>query len=153
MKNSRRGAVIAEGRRGEGLRVWGYRGGGINTALESISYGDNAIVDGPFGSNLKTSDYIDDPENGVPVLTTKNLTGDYSKNSVRYITKTKFEELKRSQVKGGDILVAKIGSIGKTGIYPLSRPTAIIPANLLKFTVNPDIVFRYVYYFLNFSDF
>ena len=127
--------------------------GWVNTTLESISYGDNSIVDGPFGSNLKTSDYIDDSDNGVPVLTTKNLAGDYSRTSVRYISQAKFEELKRSQVKGGDILVAKIGSIGKTGIYPLSRPTAIIPANLLKFTVNPDIVLRYVYYFLNFSEF
>jgi hypothetical protein len=67
----------------------------------------NAIVDGPFGSNLKLSDYIDPP--GVPVLTTGNLRGDYSPDSVRYISKLKFEELRRSEVRGGDILVAKIG--------------------------------------------
>jgi type I restriction enzyme S subunit len=33
----------------------------------------NAIVDGPFGSNLKLDDYVDD---GVPVLQGKNITGD-----------------------------------------------------------------------------
>ena len=32
-----------------------------------------SIVDGPFGSNLKTSDYV---EEGVPVLQGKNITND-----------------------------------------------------------------------------
>ncbi len=121
--------------------------------LEDISTGKDGIVDGPFGSNLKTSDYIDDKINGVPVLTTKNLQGDYSENSVRYISKEKFETLKRSQVNPGDILVAKIGSIGKTGIYPKDARTAIIPANLLKFTLCDNIKFNYVYNYLNYEGF
>ncbi|MBY0474814.1 MAG: restriction endonuclease subunit S [Nitrosomonas sp.] len=117
--------------------------------LEDIGYGENAIVDGPFGSNLKVSDYVDDSINGVPVLTTKNLEGDYSKDRVRYISQNKFEELKRSQVLPGDILVAKIGSIGKTGIYPTGMKTAIIPANLLKFTLTNSVEFKYVFFYLN----
>jgi type I restriction enzyme, S subunit len=117
--------------------------------FEDISEGKNAIVDGPFGSNLKTSDYINDKVNGVPVLTTKNLEGDYSDDKVRFISKEKFEELRRSQVNPGDILVAKIGSIGKTGIYPKNAKTAIIPANLLKFTVSKKVNFNFVFYYLN----
>lgn len=108
----------------------------------------NGIVDGPFGSNLKKSDYIDDSENGIPVLTTKNLHGDYSKDSVRYISKEKYETLKRSTVYPGDILVAKIGSIGTCGIYPLSCKNALIPANLLKITVLPTVDRKYVYYYI-----
>jgi type I restriction enzyme S subunit len=118
--------------------------------FSDVSEGENAIVDGPFGSNLKTSDYIDDALNGVPVLTTKNLEGDYSDKKVRFISKAKFEDLKRSQVKPGDILVAKIGSIGKTGIYPKNARVAIIPANLLKFTVSKEVEFNYIYFYLNF---
>lgn len=123
------------------------------TQLDFLGKGNNAIVDGPFGSNLKTSDYINDSINGVPVLTTKNLEGDYSKKSVRFISQKKYEELKRSQVNGGDILVAKIGSIGKTGIYPKNAKTAIIPANLLKFTVTDRVNFKFVYNYLNYSGF
>lgn len=108
----------------------------------------NGIVDGPFGSNLKKSDYIDDSENGIPVLTTKNLHGDYSKDSVRYISKKKYEVIKRSTVYPGDILVAKIGSIGTCGIYPLSCKNALIPANLLKITVLPTVDRKYVYYYI-----
>lgn len=126
----------------------------VHCDLGDLGFGKNAIVDGPFGSNLKTSDYIDNVNNnGVPVLTTKNLYGDYSDKSVRYILKEKYNELKRSEVKPGDILVAKIGSVGKTGIYPQDRPIAIIPANLLKFTVNPIVVFNYVYNYLNYEGF
>jgi type I restriction enzyme S subunit len=112
----------------------------------------NAIVDGPFGSNLKVEDYIED-RSGIPVLTTKNLNGDYSPESVRYISQTKFEELKRSEVKGGDIIVAKIGSCGKTGIYPQNMRSAIIPANLLKMTVDASTDRDYVFYYLNSATF
>ena len=82
-------------------------------------------------------------------MTTKNLEGDYSEKKVRFISKTKFEELKRSQVIPGDILVAKIGSIGKTGIYPKGARIAIIPANLLKFTVAKTVNFKFVFHYLN----
>ncbi|MBU2055066.1 MAG: restriction endonuclease subunit S [Proteobacteria bacterium] len=114
----------------------------------------NSIVDGPFGSNLKLNDYIDPP--GVPVLTTANLRGDYGPSSVRYISQSKFNQLKRSEVRGGDILVAKIGSCGLTGIYPEDMPSAIIPANLLKITVHKDYSRKFIFHYLNspvFSEF
>ena len=135
------------------IETWDIPSSWCYAKLEDIGSGENAIVDGPFGSNLKVSDYIEDSINGVPVLTTKNLEGDYSKNSVRYISQNKFEELKRSKVQPGDILVAKIGSIGKTGIYPVGMKTAIIPANLLKFTVADSVEFKYVFSYLNYLGF
>ncbi len=122
----------------------GWRWGRVS---EAASPERNAIVDGPFGSNLKLSDYTPPP--GVPVLTTANLRGDYSPNSVRYISETKFQELRRSEVRAGDILVAKIGSCGLTGTYPLDMPSAIIPANLLKMTVAANISRKYVLYYFN----
>lgn len=117
--------------------------------MSDVGVDRDSIVDGPFGSNLKISDYIDDASNGIPVLTTKNLRGDYSDSSVRFISQKKFVELQRSQVNPGDILVAKIGSVGKTGIYPKGAKTAIIPANLLRITVREEIEMKYVYYYVN----
>jgi type I restriction enzyme S subunit len=109
------------------------------------AYRKYAIVDGPFGSNLKVSDYV---QNGpVPVLSTKNLEGNY--DNVRYITNEKFAQLKRSAVFPGDILIAKIGSCGKTGIYPPGKPPAMIPANLIKISLNDNFELKYVYYYFN----
>lgn len=125
------------------------------TLAEIQDIGENkphAIVDGPFGSNLKLSDYISGTD-GVPVLTTKNLEHGYSDDLLRYISQEKFEQLRRSEVVGNDILMAKIGSCGKTGIYPKSMPSAIIPANLLKVSVNSQIGRMYVYYYFDSSHF
>ena len=123
-----------------------WRYGIVNDAASSEK---NAIVDGPFGSNLKLSDYVEDGP--VPVLTTKNLEGHY--DDVRYISHQKFEELRRSEVRGGDILMAKIGSCGKTGVYPENYPSAIIPANLLKMTVGEHMNRSYVLYYFQSPDF
>jgi type I restriction enzyme, S subunit len=105
----------------------------------------NAIVDGPFGSNLKLTDYVADGT--VPVLTTKNLAGKY--DDLRFISEQKFQELKRSAVYPNDILMAKIGSCGKTGIYPVNMPPAIIPANLLKVTLNENFDKKFVFHYFN----
>ena len=96
----------------------------------------NAIVDGPFGSNLKLSDYV---EEGIPVLQGKNITNDsFRWFDVRFISDRKATELKRSSVRVGDILIIKIGSIGYSAIVEDLNgfEFAIIPANLAK--VTPD---------------
>ncbi len=111
------------------------------------SYDKHAIVDGPFGSYLKVSDYIDDGD--VPVISISNIDEGFTESNLRFISKDKFEQIKRSQIKPGDILVAKIGSsYGKCGFYPQHMPIGIIPANLLKITVSDDVKKHYVYYYL-----
>jgi type I restriction enzyme S subunit len=95
-----------------------------------------SIVDGPFGSNLKTSDYV---EAGVPVLQGKNITHNrFVWTDIRYISDAKAEELKRSKVFVGDHLIIKIGSIGYSAIVDdlAGHACAIIPANMAKVTPN-----------------
>jgi len=95
-----------------------------------------SIVDGPFGSNLKTSDYV---ESGVPVLQGKNITGNrFVWKEVRYISEEKAEQLMRSSTVLGDHLLIKIGSIGYSAILDNlnGHPFAIIPANLAR--IRPD---------------
>ena len=92
-------------------------------------------MDGPFGSNLKTSDYTD---KGVPVLQGSNISNDrFVWRDIRFISYRKARSLMRSNVKVGDILTVKIGSVGYSAIiYDLhGYPYAIIPANLLRIRV------------------
>ena len=108
-----------------------------------------SIVDGPFGSNLKTSDYV---ETGVPVLQGKNVTNDrFMWSDVRYITKDKAKELSRSSVRVGDILMVKIGSVGYSAIVDNLNnfDFAIIPANLLKIDIDESkAVTNYVHHYM-----
>ena len=99
-----------------------------------------SLVDGPFGSSLKTSDFVND---GIPVLQGKNITGNkFIFSNIRFISSEKSEQLKRSKVVLGDILIIKIGSIGYAAeINDLGKyPHAIIPANLVKITINKNKV-------------
>lgn len=113
----------------------------------------NAIVDGPFGSNLKLADYVD---KGVPVLQGKNVTNDsFRWLDVRFVSERKAAELKRSSVRVGDILIVKIGSIGYSAIVDdlMGFDCAIIPANLAK--VTPDdakVDLRYLHKWLTSVD-
>jgi len=120
------------------------------TNLEGVASSEkNAIVDGPFGSSMKTSDYV---ESGVPVLQGKNVTNNQFRwFDVRYISDKKAVELQRSKVRVGDILMVKIGSIGYSAIVDdlQGHQFAIIPANLAKVTVNSSrIDKKYLQYWL-----
>ncbi len=121
-----------------------------NVTLKDVAANiPNAIVDGPFGSNLKTDDYV---ESGVPVLQGKNITNDsFRWLDVRFVSEKKATELKRSSVKPGDILLVKIGSIGYSAIVDSLNgyDFAIIPANLVKVTPNSEIICtRYLHHWL-----
>ena len=113
----------------------------------------NAIVDGPFGSNLKLNDYVDE---GVPVLQGKNITNDsFWWFDIRFISNRKAEELKRSSVRVGDVLIVKIGSIGYSAVIDDLKnfEHAIIPANLAKLTPDRDkINIRYLHRWLTSTD-
>jgi type I restriction enzyme S subunit len=112
-----------------------------------------SIVDGPFGSSLKNSDFVED---GIPVLQGKNITGDsFRFFDIRYISREKAEELKRSKVVVGDVLLVKIGSIGYSAVITdlYNFPYAIIPANLAKVTIDEAVVNKkYLLHWLRTSD-
>lgn len=98
--------------------------------VETVFDTNDDIVDGPFGSNLKNSDFSEDGT--VPVIGISNIDEGF-KNKIRYVTQEKFLTISRSAVYPGNIIVAKIGSsYGKTGIYPEWMPVGLIPANLLR---------------------
>jgi type I restriction enzyme, S subunit len=121
----------------------------VRASIVALGEVSHSIVDGPFGSNLKISDYV---EIGVPVLQGKNITGDqFLWKEVRYITPTKAKELARSSVEVGDHLVVKIGSIGYSAIidHLNGHPSAIIPANLARIRPNRRLIDdRYLHHWL-----
>ncbi len=62
------------------------------------------IFDGPFGSNLKTSDYIDE---GIRVIRLENIgILQFNNENKMYISQEKYEALKRHTVIPGDVIFA-----------------------------------------------
>lgn len=110
----------------------------LNT-IESLTpkYGKYHIVDGPFGSNLKTEHYR---KKGIPIITSGFVTNGYFKADVYlYVDIEKFHQEKRSAVKGGDIVMAKIGArCGASAILPLDHQEGILSGNALKITIEEN---------------
>ena len=95
----------------------------------------NGIVDGPFGSNLKTIHYR---TSGIPIITSGYVTdGRFHAGKYLYVDRSKFMEEKRSAVQPGDIVMAKIGErCGASAILPHTHETGILSGNALKITVD-----------------
>ncbi len=117
--------------------------------LCQLSKNKDAIVSGPFGSNLKVADYKDI---GIPILRLQNIgKGYFIDKSIKYITPEKAEELKYHSFITEDIVLAKLGiPIGKTCLIPTQYKSGIITADIVRIRPDKDIVnYRYLEYFLN----
>jgi len=94
----------------------------------------NDIVDGPFGSNLKSKDFTD---KGMPVLKIQNVKEFLINNKkMVYVSKTKFEKLKRHSFKKGDIVMTKLGEpLGVSAIIE-NLESGLIVADLIRIRAN-----------------
>ena len=111
-----------------------------------------AIVDGPFGSNLKTIHFR---EEGIPVIQSNFVTsGKFNAKEYVYVDEDKFNSEIRSKVIGGDIVMAKIGAnCGTSAIIPLEHPNALLSGNSIKISVDQnkastvfiDFIFKSMY--------
>lgn len=94
-----------------------------------------AIVDGPFGSNLKSMHYR---SSGIPVIQSGFVTSQrFVAKEYVYVDETLFRQQYRSAVRPGDIVMAKIGATcGACAALPDDHPVGILAGNSLKITVN-----------------
>ena len=117
--------------------------------LSELSKKKDAVVSGPFGSNLKVSDYKNE---GVPILRLQNIgKGFFIEKEIKFISKPKAEELKYHSFISGDIALAKLGiPIGKTCIIPDYLKSGIITADIVRIRPDKNIVnYCFLEYFLN----
>ena len=77
-----------------------------------------SFVDGPFGSNLPASCYLD---SGVPVIRGSNLslgTVRFVDDSFVFVSRETADRLQRSTCGQLDIIFTKKGTLGQTAIIP-----------------------------------
>ena len=91
------------------------------------------FVRGPFGGSLKKEIFV---EKGYKVYEQKNAIQNNFTVGKYYITFDKFQEMKRFEVKTGDLIISCSGTMGKIAIAPQSIERGIINQALLKLTPN-----------------
>ena len=110
-----------------------------------------AIVDGPFGTAISTSDYV---EVGTPLVRIVNLDGDeIAVDNLVYITNEHAQKLLRSRFYKGDIIFAKTGAtVGKCAINS-NIEEGILSSSCVKIQIADNHYNRYFYYFFSTKQF
>ena len=116
----------------------------IKTCSDVAAEQRNAMVGGPFGSDLVSADYVNE---GVPVIRGQNMGGRFLSGSYVYVTEKKAESLKANLARPGDIVFTQRGTLGQVSLVPeMPFSSYLISQSQMKLTVNraiADVLFLF----------
>ncbi|WP_273050466.1 restriction endonuclease subunit S [Pseudoalteromonas sp.] len=122
------------------------------TTLGEIALDKDGAVDGPFGSNLPASCYVDD---GIPVIRGSNLSkglDEFKDEGFVFVSDEIANKLSRSKCIAGDIIFTKKGTLGQTGIVRAEHkyPVYLLSSNQMRLRVDATkAIPEYVYYWVS----
>jgi type I restriction enzyme S subunit len=99
----------------------------------------NAFVDGPFGSDLKSDDYLDE---GVPLIQLNNIRdGKHILRNMKFISDAKKKSLIRHLALPQDIVIAKMAEpVARAAVVSGEYAEYVIVADCVKLTPNLKLV-------------
>lgn len=101
-----------------------------------IKFGLTAeFIRGPFGGSLKKSFFVD---SGYAVYEQQHAIYNQFSDIRYFIDSNKFEEMKRFELKSGDLIMSCSGTMGKVAVVPENIQRGVINQALLKLTPKPD---------------
>ena len=97
----------------------------------------NAIVGGPFGSDLVSRDYV---EHGVPVIRGQNMSGQWVSGTFVFVTPAKGKSLEANLARPGDIVFTQRGTLGQVSLVP-GKPfeSYLVSQSQMKLSVNREV--------------
>ena len=106
-----------------------------------------AMVDGPFGSDMKNEEYVDD---GVPIVQLTNIRPfEHYMGFQNYITEEKHQQLIRHTAKSGDIVIAKMMPAGRACVLSDAYPEYVVAADAIRFACGDKADKNFLLYCLN----
>lgn len=104
----------------------------------------NALVGGPFGSELVSKDYV---ILGVPVIRGQNMSGRWVEGEFVFVSEEQADRLSANLARPGDLVFTQRGTIGQVSLVP-EKPFSryLVSQSQMKLTVNreyADPIFLY----------
>lgn len=113
-------------------------------SIESIA---SRIAMGPFGSDIKTENYV---PSGVPVIRGSNLDGRFRADTFAFVTEEKADQLANANAFPGDLVFTHRGTLGQVGLIPHGlHPRYVVSQSQMKMTCDEkraDPLFVYYYF-------
>lgn len=106
------------------------------------------IADGPFGSNLKSEHYTQKKEVRIIQLSNIGENGWRDENT-KYTTFSHAENISRSIVKPGDLVIAKMMPAGRAIICPNNEAKYVLSSDAVKFVPYSQINSKFLLYAVN----
>lgn len=120
----------------------------INVADKNIKW---SFIGGPFGSNLKSSDYV---SKGVRIIQLQNIGDAEFKDKYQIFTsEEKADELLSNNIYPGDIILSKMGDpVGRACLIPDTHPRYVMCSDGIRLVVDKSKFSKYFIYILINSD-
>lgn len=111
--------------------------GWVWASLDQLVSGEpRSLQSGPFGSNLRHSEFT---EHGILVIGIDNVrNGTFSMGRGNRISYRKFQELSKYSARARDLLVTVMASLGRTCVVPPDLEAAIITKHVYRVSMNLD---------------
>lgn len=106
-----------------------------------------SFTGGPFGSDLKSSDYVKEKD-GVRIIQLQNIGDGEFKNDYKiYTSKEKADELLSSNIYPGDIIMSKMGDpVGRACLIPDFHNRYVMSSDGIRIAVDEDKFDKYFIY-------
>lgn len=119
----------------------------ISASLKELaSKKNNAIVGGPFGSDLTAKDYT---TVGIPVIRGQNMARKYVSGDSVFVSEGKAKDLYANTATNNDLVFTQRGTLGQVSIVPPGgKKTYLISQSQMKITLDEEKANScYVYYY------
>ena len=104
--------------------------------LENFPAPTSSVVQtGPYGSKLQKDEFTD---SGYKVYRQANINSSDFDQGDQYVTKAKYDDLEKYQVKSGDVLLTRMGTIGDAAVVPKSAEDGIMDYHLFRIRIDPS---------------
>lgn len=106
-----------------------------------------SFIGGPFGSNLKSSDYVND-ENGIRIIQLQNIgDGEFKDNYKIFTSIDKADELISNNIYPGEIIMSKMGDpVGRACLIPDLHERYVMSSDGIRVVVDEKKYDKYFIY-------